>query len=244
MHSEIQTPVELVISKLVDGEDAAIAWPEVKLHGKRDVEFVFQSEEAVCAGFAVVDAPSGNRIRIRVTRIRVRVITSIARFQADDVVERLPVVADAAAQASEPVQTFVQPSLVHEVRGDIHRPQMRTIDVAVLRAQIDLDGEMVGGKGFVGKGLRGTKGQTDAFLIGSLCVSMERDAREKGDEQSEDANFFHNDRIVLMSYPYLLIKKCTAPRDSHSSRNNEHRNVRQTGIRSLGGSRAAWPAVL
>lgn len=111
-----------MVGELVGSEDTAVAGAEVELQGKRDVELVLQSEEAVRASLAVVDAPSGNGIRVRVARIRVRVITGIAGLQTDDVVERLPVVADAAAQTHKPVQSFDEPSLVHEVRGDFRRP--------------------------------------------------------------------------------------------------------------------------
>ena len=191
-HPEVQPPVELVVGESVREEDAAVAGTEVELQGERDVELVLQSEETVRTGFAVVDTPNGGGVLVRVGRVGNRIVARVARFQASDVGEGLPVVAEAAAQADKSVQTFAQPPFVHEVRGEVQRPQVRAIDVTVLGAQIDLDGEVLGGEGLVRHSLRGANGRPDAVFIRSLCVRMERDSCEKGDNHKDNTASFHN----------------------------------------------------
>ena len=166
-HSEIQTPVKFVIGK-IPVEDAAVTWAKIELEGEVSVYEVFQTENGIRAAFGVVAAP--------LLPIFVEIAEKI-----------VPSVADTSAHTHESEQVAGEPSFVHEIRSELRRPKMGTIDITIFGTRIKLDSEVVTDEGLIRNGLRGTCGHANAVFVGGLGVGMERDACEKDDEQNEDA---------------------------------------------------------
>lgn len=166
-------------------EYATVARAEIELEDHRTVKLVFQSEDAIETAFSVVSADAGSIV---------------------DIVKRLPVVTDAAPQSGEAIETGGEMSFVHEVRSQFQRPEMRAIDIAVLGAQVELDGEMGAGEGFIGECLSRTDSCTEPVLVGGLCADWHHHSDEKGDKEEKYRYFFHY-KILYHSYFQLFIKK-------------------------------------
>ena len=173
---EVQAPVESVVGEAVEIEDAAIARSEIELEGEVSVDEVFQTENGVRAAFGVVAAP------LRPVFVEI----------AEEIV---PGVADAAAHPDKSVQVAREPALVHEVRGEFRRPQMGAIDIAVLCAEVELDGEMVAREDLVRHGLRGAERHADTVFVRSLRVCLKGCARENREKQDNNAVFSHHNLV-------------------------------------------------
>jgi hypothetical protein len=181
--SEIQTPVKFVIGK-IPVEDAAVTWAKIELEGEVSVDEVFQTENGIRAAFGVVAAP--------LLPIFVEIAEKI-----------VPSVADASAHTHESEQVAGEPSFVHEIRSELRRPKMGTIDIAIFGTRIKLDSEVVTDEGLIRNGLRGTYGHSNAVFVGGLSVCMKPKAGKKHNKQYENECSFHNG----MTFIFLIYNR-------------------------------------